>query len=41
MDMALILRSGRASMIRRYLIWRNDHAQDHQPRRIIAKANVA
>ena len=30
-----------ASMIRRYIIWRNNHAYDERLRRIIAKANVA
>jgi hypothetical protein len=30
-----------ASMIRRYIIWRNNHAYDERPRRIIAKANIA
>jgi transposase len=30
-----------ASMIRRYVIWRNNHAYDERLRRIIAKANVA
>ena len=31
----------RASMIRRYIIWRNNHAYDERLRRIVAKANVA
>jgi hypothetical protein len=30
-----------ASMIRRYIIWRNGHAYDERLRRIVAKANVA
>ena len=30
-----------ASMIRRYLIWRNNHAYDERPRHIINRANVA
>jgi hypothetical protein len=30
-----------ASMIRRYIIWRNNHACDERPRRIIDRANVA
>jgi len=30
-----------ASMIRRYLIWRNNHAYDERLRRIIDRANVA
>ena len=30
-----------ASMIRRYIIWRNDHAYDERLRRIIDRANVA
>jgi transposase len=30
-----------ASMIRRYIIWRNNHACDQRLRRIIARANVA
>jgi transposase len=30
-----------ASMIRRYIIWRNQHAYDERLRRIVAKANVA
>ena len=30
-----------ASMIRRYIIWRNNHAYDEKLRRIIAKANIA
>jgi transposase len=30
-----------ASMIRRYIIWRNNHAYDERLRRIIDKANVA
>jgi transposase len=29
------------SMIRRYIIWRNNHAYDQRLRRIVAKANVA
>ena len=31
----------RASMIRRYIIWRNNHAYDQRLRRIITRANVA
>jgi transposase len=30
-----------ASMIRRYIIWRNNHAYDEQLRRIVDRANVA
>jgi transposase len=30
-----------ASMIRRYIIWRNNHAYDERLRRIVAKANAA
>ena len=30
-----------ASMIRRYIIWRNQHAADERLRQIVAKANVA
>jgi transposase len=30
-----------ASMIRRYIIWRNNHAYDERLRRIVAKANIA
>jgi hypothetical protein len=30
-----------ASMIRRYIIWRNNHAYDERIRRIIDRANVA
>lgn len=30
-----------ASMIRRYIIWRNNHAYDQRLRRIIARANIA
>ena len=30
-----------SSMIRRYIIWRNNHAYDERLRRIVAKANVA
>jgi len=30
-----------ASMIRRHIIWRNNHAHDERLRRIVAKANVA
>jgi transposase len=30
-----------ASMIRRYIIWRNNHAHDERLRRIVDKANVA
>jgi transposase len=30
-----------ASMIRRYIIWRNNHAYDERLRRVIARANVA
>jgi len=30
-----------ASTIRRYIIWRNNHAYDERLRRIVAKANVA
>ena len=30
-----------ASMIRRYIIWRNNHAYDKRLRRIIDRANIA
>ena len=30
-----------ASMIRRYIIWRNNHAYDERLRRIVSRANVA
>jgi len=30
-----------ASMIRRYIIWRNNHAYDERLRRIIERTNVA
>jgi len=30
-----------ASMIRRYIIWRNNHAYDERPRRIVDRANAA
>jgi len=30
-----------ASMIRRYIIWRNNHAYDERLRRVIDRANVA
>jgi hypothetical protein len=30
-----------ASMIRRYIIWRNNHACDQRRRRIVDQANVA
>ena len=30
-----------ASMIRRYIIWRNNHAHDERPRRVVTRANVA
>jgi hypothetical protein len=29
------------SMIRRYIIWRNNHAYDERLRRIVTRANVA
>ena len=29
------------SMIRRYIIWRNNHAYDQRLRRVVARANVA
>jgi len=28
-------------MIRRYIIWRNNHAHDERLRRIVTRANVA
>ena len=31
----------RASMIRRYIIWRNNHAYDERLRRIVNRANIA
>ena len=34
-------RREQASMIRRYIIWRNNHAYDERLRRIIDRANVA
>ena len=30
-----------ASMIRRYIIWRNNHAYDERLRRIVDRANIA
>jgi hypothetical protein len=30
-----------ASMIRRYIIWRSNHAYDERPRHIVNRANVA
>ena len=30
-----------ASMIRRYIIWRNNHTCDERLRRIVTRANVA
>ncbi|ABW12095.1 conserved hypothetical protein [Parafrankia sp. EAN1pec] len=30
-----------ASMIRRYIIWRNNHAQDQKLKRVVDRANVA
>ena len=33
--------SEQASMIRRYIIWRNNHAYDERLRRIVDRANVA
>lgn len=30
-----------ASMIRRYIIWRNNHTTDPRLRRVVARANVA
>jgi hypothetical protein len=30
-----------ASMIRRYIIWRNNHAYDQRLRQVVARANVA
>jgi hypothetical protein len=30
-----------ASMIRRYISWRNNHAYDERPRRIVNRANIA
>jgi hypothetical protein len=30
-----------ASMIRRYIIWRNNHAYDERLRRVVTRANVA
>jgi hypothetical protein len=30
-----------ASMIRRYIFWRNNHAYDQRLRRIVDRANVA
>jgi hypothetical protein len=31
----------RGSMIRRYIIWRNNHAYDERLRQVVARANVA
>jgi len=31
----------KASMIRRYIVWRNNHAYDERLRRIVDRANVA
>jgi len=28
-------------MIRRYIIWRNNHAYDERPRRVVNRVNVA
>jgi hypothetical protein len=28
-------------MIRRYIIWRNNHAYDHRLRQVVTRANVA
>ena len=30
-----------ASMIRRYIIWRSNHAYDERLRRVVSRANVA
>jgi site-specific DNA-cytosine methylase len=30
-----------ASMIRRYIIWRNNHAYDQRLRQVVTRANVA
>jgi len=30
-----------ASMIRRYIIWRNNHAYDERLRQVVTRANVA
>jgi hypothetical protein len=30
-----------ASMIRRYIIWHNNHAYDERLRRVVSRANVA
>ena len=46
---AAVLRDGtghashkeQASMIRRYIIWRNNHAYDERLRQIVSRANVA
>jgi hypothetical protein len=36
-----ILHTGQASMIRRYIIWRNSHAHGERLRRIVGRANAA
>jgi hypothetical protein len=34
-------REEQASMIRRYIIWRNTHAYDERLRQVVARANIA
>jgi len=34
-------RTEQASMIRRYIIWRNNHAYDERLRRVVGRATVA
>jgi hypothetical protein len=34
-------RTERATMIRRYIIWRNNHAYDERLRRIVGRASTA
>jgi len=38
---AVLSHKEQASMIRRYIIWRNNHAYDERPGRIAGRANVA
>jgi hypothetical protein len=40
-DLVVAIVSCRASMIRRYIIWRNNHAYDQRLCRVVARANVA
>ena len=40
-EFAAYFQKEQASMIRRCIIWRNNHAYDERLRRIVTKANVA